>query len=929
MNTKILFFFLFIAFVCCDLDKQPLTPNVPTEVQSLSRGEKLYYSLLVPLTVPPAYLVLDLYPLNGQMFEHDLFVSDSNSSTIKAECYKTEERVVCLLPKELVTPNNTVHINLHCKDKKCNYTLNAIFAPCFNVTENSIKSEYVQPNEARMFSFEVSNDTSIASFYASLVLSDVNLNKVNMILMPDLTHRNNDAKPTIYLDSIRTSNGFYTKVANSSDLFCLGCKYLVLALFQTQTSYTFEYKSAQSISELPPKTVRLTDVFTDSKRNCYKYNVGQKNTLSIYVKPYGGSTIIAVNPLKIPKDVEDFKYVTFDGKFTDKNNLLSISPKDRNIYGDYYVCVFGEDKNTAYDLAVSMEETENIRRYQADPTVVRTMSLSAGELIFFGYWFDNLYKSMEFSISTKNDKTDFFVKECMCNATVVDCNSFKDNMINLTEFSHSTGNSLKVSADFLRSECAGNGLRCGYLIGVYTKNDTTLTESILNTEQIPINIQENTPYLGYVGPDEEMVYTFALHEGNYSSVVIELNILQGSPEFSVKKGDKNKEGKGKLHKIITFNKSDEDTLEGTYRVRIGKETPSVFTLTYYTNNAVQKAGTLTNVLQTSSLTNKETLYSFGVTQRASLRDDLRVFFRPLSGAYQVSLSFNETSDKFVYFAPDYYNASDLPNNTAIGSASGFLLNSERVRPGTYELLVSKYNASDNVSSHNFAVKYSTGLMTPRLLENMPETANLTQNEASFYTYYPSDLSDVEFRLISLTGIVNLYVTLNPLNKLPLSDVSNFSSITTGIVRVPAKNISASCRALSTIYECAVYVGVQCITKDCTYFITAAATHTPPIPEPSQWSWNFILLYSTFAYINNKLIVVIPAGGFILLLMLVCCCCFCRKRKDVLAEGQDTKYGLMDDQKEMKEIYNKAKIQVQYGNQPYFTRKEINLELVIH
>jgi len=849
----------------------PLALNIGnfTDIQSLELGKKLYYNITLPQNIDPNVndLIIDLTPYDNIYFEHDIFVSDNSSSTYKLRCYKANEDTICFMPRTLVNPNNTISINLHCKDRVCKYRFAILLSYRSIINEGipKIETTYVQ-NETRVFEFNLtSNLTADEELDTDLSLTGKIPSKAYLVMFVGKPKQDDtDFEPVTYKPS-KAKKGLKVRIATSDKPMCSECKYMAVALFKEPTSYQFSYKRrTKGIQIIEDKNVtRITDVLTsdgEKNRNCYKMKVKDpKNSLTILMKPYGMKSVIAVDSETVPDDRAVFEYLTLGNDFTERNNYITLSGRERIISGYYYLCVYGDILDTTYDMIIGTEKPTTLRRLQMDPTIARTLYLSGKELTIFEYKVDGVNTQVEAAIKSTNPNTTYFLANCTNNETTgTKCDSINSlegfNSSNILTF---TGGSLDLILPLTDY---------GYLIGVYSEAKTTLHAKLYSIDQNAVQLTELVPFFGSVQANEKSRFKFSVSDQvNATYVKIDLEFLEGDCPFKVKKGEQVKTADLGISRSIIFDTASGDFLPGQYDVIIGEGLPSTFTLTYSTSNIpnIPVVGLVNGIKKNITLDeNTNSLnYAFGVSQKLSLNPNLKLTFVPISGSFNLYVDIDKIPNESNYTWSKTYNAPIYISNGSRllldSSSDSFIMRSTDFKSGTYNIFLAKTNASDNSTPYAYSIEYDTGITLPTLQLGSNEAAIIGLNETIFYKFdMPDDLTSIiEFKTLTVVGSPQIYVSLTPLNKLPSADQYDYYSQNTDTVKVPVQTVydknPTICNSIGSIdNDCSIYVGVYCNAPKCSFGFEVSASAPQPSPEPAKkdgtwWTSENIQLYSIF------------------------------------------------------------------------------------
>eukprot|EP01022_Parablepharisma_sp_SALTPOND_P028385 TRINITY_DN70889_c0_g1_i1.p1 TRINITY_DN70889_c0_g1~~TRINITY_DN70889_c0_g1_i1.p1 ORF type:complete len:1619 (-),score=127.34 TRINITY_DN70889_c0_g1_i1:4134-8990(-) len=712
---------------------------------------------------------------------------------------------------------------------KCSYQLRVSLKSEYEIADGERVADRLKEGEDRLYAFKVPSDSSITSISVNLYIGTANSTNVKMFVTPA---RDPKTVPSSYnsLNVFPSWLGLTAVAYDGSSDFCRDCIYKILVATKTPTSFVLTYKTNKGVTKLTQKLADVYDSVGIAERNCYQYTLPEDSskTLSIYLKLYSGFANLYANPKSFPDAVSEFAF----SSTREGDTVLSISSDQRDKAhakaGDYYICVYG-DYYSSYNLLVTMEDPDSVKRLPIYSGLTRAMGVEKGKLILFEYFVEDKEKAdIEFVLTSFTGDADLFVKYCIYTvnsygAITNSCDLKKSELYSEDVMRSTSSDSVDyVDTSFEPSMCRGKNVKCSYLIGVLGVLDTkfSLTASSSGRHEIPLT--EGVPFFGTVGLHQHSLFTLSVRDSEATSVKIQLTSLSGDADLLVTRdSDRTFKMSSKSSTAVDsveFVKDNDSGLNTVYHITVRGYTLATYTLVYHTVAPRHKQTTLElydGRPHRAVFSGPEyfATYSFGVAFPKEDARDIRVFVVPITGEYRifVGVDYIPTSNNFTW-------------EFAQGATSLLIKSSDTRyrREGIYYVVVTKLFPT-NTNPHAYTVKYITGLYSTTLLDGVPEIGNLTRGDIAYYKYFIANVtSDITLSVTPLSGDPDLYISVNASNQLPSSDQYDFVSAAVGAdsIVVPIRTVLERNKRCTREYymgaDCGIYIAVKCATDECMY-----------------------------------------------------------------------------------------------------------------
>jgi len=837
--SKVIFTIFILAIPLCKLqntEEIAIDLDQLTEVKTLPGGVAHYYKIKIPENATKdQFLIFDAFSPVEDISDPDIFISEKNSkptsSNSEWNC-QSYGQDTCVVPKEVISPGKTFHASIYCA-KHCTYRLMISLKSEIDLEEGDPNSDKMEAHESRLYKFTVPPSSKIRSISVSLNIAAENVTSVHMYVAP-VYDQNSMPSSTNSIRVLPTWLGLQARMYDGEGpWFCTNCTYKVLITTNSYMEYTLTYTTNAQFVKLKQDQEEVFDLVRAGERNCYRFRVKEASAdLEVGITPFSGDPDIYISPGILPEKLEDFPYNS-KGSATE---ALIITSKERKKHAEtknYFVCIAGE-ATSAYHMAISAQESEDIREYTLSCGYTQTMQIDQGDLMVFEYSLSE-YDDFNITLTLASiiGDADLYVKFCS-----VQINDFGEPMsecaLTKSDF-HSKGimkSTNTASIDMITYQtnpklCEDNKM-CSLLVGVFGVQDSRFSLTASCADERQIALAEGQPIYSYVDPKQYVYFVFTVFNPLAKLVKIQLSSMSGDADLYVSRINPNcdsnhAEYSSNLNEYmpdtVIYNKTIDGQLNTTYYVSVYGSTYAVFTLSY----TVTYEDCLATAIQLydgspmiGTINGTESvLYKFNTGFYKQDLHDIRIFVSQIHGAV------------IAYAGVDYIPS---PTNFTwsfdpFDSTINIRTDDPEFRPfGEYNILLQKYDLTDT-SANIFAIKYTTGMYMALLLEGFPESGNMTNGMSEFYKYYIHDPhAGITVTVTPLVGDPDLYISVNSSNRMPTRYNNDYYSAGVGAdsIKISSELLmkrSDECTSnLNHYYStgCAIYISVNCAAPECSY-----------------------------------------------------------------------------------------------------------------
>lgn len=565
----------------------------------------------------------------------------------------------------------------------------------------------------------------------------------------------------------------------------------IAVMAENDVKYTLLVKGSKSEATLIQASIPVSGEVATSAFNMYYISIlSPAELLSISLTLLNGDGDLYVKADSAPSlTVFDFSSIHMG------NENLIITPNDRQRInrptGKYYIGIYGYTHAT-YTLTVS---TTNSSFIQLQPGIPQSSSVNQSNFAYFFIESPAEQSEIEVILSVSAGNPDLYVK--LCTKRLRGCTFTEEELKSLDGIYssiHEQGSeSLEIPHD--PALCASKQ-HCAYIIGVYGRVAySTYTLTVSTNSSSELILQDGKPISLTASESTERFFRYTVFNESVSEVTFMLTPIYGDPDLYGSFNDKVTEFNSQkvsnefgveVDQIKWIKGVDSDSLKGTYHLMVFSSDPCSYSIVATSTTP----GKNTTIQIYPGHPQKDTVYNYTDM-------DYRIYSFPVHYTEEtkqvIKISLTEITGKFNLYAANsernldwnkeifYYNwkSSDLNHSDPSCSITIWPTDPFYNTDSTYLILVmaEKFLAD---KSATFVINYSIGDGSVILLEDVPYTGVVLENEYSYFLF-PVHFSheDIVISVIGLSGDPDLFISVDPSNPKPTLEKYDFRSTSFG------------------------------------------------------------------------------------------------------------------------------------------------------